>query len=108
MFDARDLAHRHGLAGQQGFIGLQILGPEKDGIGRNAIAFGKDDNIAAHDVAAGDPQASSVANDQSARGGEVAQCLQHALGAGLLHHGDHDRHRREGDEDDRFLQVAER
>ena len=103
-----DLAHRHGFAGQGRFVGLQILATQKNGIGRHPVAFGKNDEVAPHDVAAGDPPALAVANDERAGAREVAQRFQHALGPRLLHHGDHDRHGREGDQDDRLLQVAER
>ena len=49
----------------------------------------------------------AVANDQRARAGQIAQRLQHTLGARLLHDGDHDRHRGEGEQDERLLQIAE-
>ena len=90
-----------------GFVGLQILQLQENGVGRHPVAFGENDEVAPHDVAAGDPPALAVANDERARAGEIAQRFQHALGARLLHHGDHDRHGREGDQDDRLLQVAE-
>ena len=103
-----DLAHGHGFAGQGRFVGLQILALQEHGVGRHPVAFGKDDEVAPHDVAAGDPLALAVANDERAGAREIAQRFQHALGARLLHHGDHDRHRGEGDQDDRLLQIAER
>ena len=103
----RDLAHGYGFASQGQFVGLQILALQQHRVGRNPVSLGKDDEVAPHDVAAGDPLALTVANDQRAGAGEVAQCLQNALGARLLHHGDHDRHRGEGDQDDRLLQIAE-
>ena len=90
------------------FVGLQILATEENGIGRYPVAFGENDEIAPHDVPAGDPPALAVANDERTRAREVAQRFQHALGPCLLHHGDHDRHGREGDQDDRLLQVAKR
>ena len=89
------------------FVGLQVLTLQEDGVGRNPVALGKDDEVAPHDVPASDPLALAIANDKRTGAGEVAQRLQNALGAGLLHHGDHDRHGGEGDQDDRLLQIAE-
>jgi hypothetical protein len=81
---------------------------QKDGVGRHPVALGQNDEVTSHDVPTGDPPALAVANDERAGAREVAQRFEHALGPRLLHHGDHDRHRREGDQDDRLLQVAER
>ena len=40
------------------FVGLQILATQEDGIGGHPVAFGENDEVAPHDVAAGDPLAS--------------------------------------------------
>ena len=103
-----DLAHGHGLARQQRFIGLQVVTLNEHCVGRHPVALGKHDEIATHHLPAGDSFALAIANDQRTRTGEIAQRLQDALGAGLLHDRDHDRHGREGEQDERFLQVAER
>ena len=103
----RGLAHGYGFASQGRFVGLQILALQQHRVGRNPVSLGEDDEVTPHDVAAGDPLALAVANDERTGAGEIAQCLQNALGAHLLHHGDHDRHRGEDDQDDRLLQIAE-
>ena len=102
-----DLAHGNGLARQQRFIGLQIVALDERCIGRHAVALGQHDEIATHHFPPGDAFALAVANDQRTRAGEVAKRLQHAFGAGFLHHRDQDRHGGEGEQDDGFLQVAE-
>ena len=66
------------------------------------------DQIAAHHFPTGDALAHAVADNERARARQVAQGLQHALGARLLHDGDDDGERGEGEQDERFLQVAER
>ena len=38
-----NLAHRYGLARQQRFIGLKIVGLHHHGVGGNAVAFGEHD-----------------------------------------------------------------
>ena len=59
-----DLAHRHGFPSQGRFVGLQIGALLEKGIGRHPVAFGENDEVAAHDVAAGDPLTLAVANDE--------------------------------------------
>ena len=104
---ACNLAHRHRLPRQQRFIGLKIAGLHQHGVGGNAVAFGEHDQIAARHLAAGDALARAVSDHQRAGAGEVAQCLQHALGARFLNDGDHHRHDRESEQDERFFQVSE-
>ena len=103
-----DLAHGHGLAGQQRFIGLQVVTFARERVGRNPVALRKHDEIAAHHLPAGDAFALAIANDQRTRAGQVAQRLQNALGAGLLHDGDQDGHCCEDEQDECFLQVSQR
>ena len=45
----------------------------QDRIGRHPVALGEEDDVAAHDLAAGDALAITVADDQGARAGQVAQ-----------------------------------
>ena len=40
--------------GQQRFVGLQIVASTQHRVGRHAIALGEHDEVAAHDLAAGD------------------------------------------------------
>ena len=85
-----DLAHGHGLTRQQRFIGLQVVTLNEHRIGRHPVSLRKHDEIATHHLPAGDAFALAIANDQRTRAGKVAQRLQNALGAGLLHDSDHD------------------
>jgi hypothetical protein len=104
----RALADRNGFAGQEGFVALQVGAMPQDGIGGYAVAFGENDRIAAHHLAAGDTPPLAVADHQGARARQVAQGFQHALGAGLLHDGDADRQHGENEQNDRLLDVTER
>jgi hypothetical protein len=76
-------------------------------VGWNAVAFGQDDQVAPHHVASGDALARAVADDQGTRAGEIAQGLQHPLGAGLLDDGNGDGDVGEEQQDDRFAEIAE-
>lgn len=82
------LAHRNGLACQQRLVGLQIQRVDKRSVGGNPIAFSEHDEITTGDVAPGDTPALAAADHQGPRAGQVAQRLEHTLGAGLLDHGD--------------------
>ena len=104
---ARPLAHRHRFARQQRFICLQVAAAKQDRVGGDAVALGQHDQIAAHHLAPGDAPLHAIANDQRAWAGQVAQRLQHALGARLLNHRDHHRHGREAQQDQRLMQAAE-
>jgi hypothetical protein len=74
---------------------------------RHPVSLPEHDEIAPDHLPAGDPFALAVANDQGTGAGQVAQRLQNPLGAGFLDHGDHDRHCREDEQDECFLQVPE-
>jgi hypothetical protein len=102
-----DLADRDRLPRQQRLVDLQIAALDEHGVGRDAIALGQDDEIAANDLAPGDARALPVADHERARAAQVAQRLEHALGARFLHDRDEDGHRGERDEHDRFLQAAD-
>ena len=56
---------------------------------------------------AGDAQTHAIADHQGARARQIAQGLQHALGAGLLNDGDDNGDQREGEEDQGLLQIAQ-
>ncbi len=60
----------------------------KESVRRDAIPLPQHDEIAAHDLAAGDAVALAATHDKRAWTGKIAQGLENALGACLLHHGD--------------------
>jgi len=62
----RQLGHRHGLAGEQGLVHLQ-LALHKPRVGGNPVAFMQHQQVAAHHVAPGDPLLLAVAQHQRAR-----------------------------------------
>jgi hypothetical protein len=49
--------------------------------GRHAVAFGKNDKVAAHHLGAGNAFLHAVADHQGARTGEITQAFEHLLGA---------------------------
>ena len=102
-----NLAHRHGLAGEQQFIALQIMRREHGRIGRHAVAFGKNDEVAAHHFGAGNAFLDAVADHERARAGQIAQAFEHPLGAGFLNDGDQNRGAGKNAEHDSFLEIAE-
>ena len=57
---------------------------EHDGVGRDAVALGEHDEVAAHDLAARDAPPPAVADDERARARQVAQRLERPLGLPLL------------------------
>jgi hypothetical protein len=84
----RGLPHRHRFSGKQRLVHTQIDGASQDGVGRHAISFGEDEDVASSDLAAGDTTANATPNDQSAGAGQVAQCVQSPLCPALLDDGD--------------------
>jgi hypothetical protein len=56
---------------------------------------------------AANASALAVSNDEGARTGEVAKSVEDALGAALLDDRNRNRHGREHEQDDGFLQVAQ-
>ena len=54
----------------------------------DAVALGEDDEVAAHDLAAGDAPLHAVADDERPWAREVSQRFQRSLGAPLLDDGD--------------------
>ena len=92
-----DLAHRHRLAGQQRFVGHQVVAFDQDGVRRHPVALGEQQHVASNHIATGDPLRLTVADNPGTRTGQVAQCLQCPLGLALLiqREAQHDQHRSE-------------
>ena len=80
----RLLVHGHGFAGQQRFIDGEIRRLVKLHVGRDAIAFGQQDDVAVDEFPAGDARFAAGAQHPRAGAGKIAQRLQRALGAALL------------------------
>ncbi len=101
------LAHRHGFAGQQRLVGLKIVGGAQHRVGRNAVAFRKQDDVAAHHLAARNAPVGTVADHQGARAGQVPQGFQHALGPAFLDDGDADRGAGKEEKEQRLFQASQ-
>lgn len=107
-FAARELAHRHRLAGEQRLVDQEIVGLQQHRVGGDAVTLRQHHDVSARYLAPRNAFADAVADHQGTRAGEIAQRLQHAFGACFLNHRDHHRQRGEDQQDDRFLQIAER
>ena len=70
-----------------------VLALEKPGIGWDPVTFAEHDEISPNDLTARYPLAFTIAYDQGARAGEVAQCFKDALGTRLRDDGYADRRR---------------
>ena len=64
--ELHDLPDRRGFAGEQRFVGEQVVGFEERCVRRNAIAFGQNDHVAARHFPARYPLALAVADDERA------------------------------------------
>jgi hypothetical protein len=105
---AAALLHRERFAREQRFVEREPGIRDEMRVGRHAIALAEDDKIAARHVGPGDAPRLSVAHDESARAGQVAQRLERALGLPFLQHRDrHDDQDRRG-EHQGLVKVAER
>src|SRR5262249_57245396 len=76
-------------------------------IGRYAVAFGKDHQVAPDDVDAGNAFLDAVADHKRPRAGQIAQTFEHALGAGFLNDGNEDRGAGKKPEHDSLFEIAE-
>jgi hypothetical protein len=79
-----NLADRHRLTGQQRLISLDLMRRYELRIRWNAIAFRHNDDIARHDLAAGNPALYAVTDDESPWTGKVAQTLKNTLRLKIL------------------------
>ncbi len=106
-FRAQGLSHRNGFAGQQQFIGFQILARDQGRIRGHAVTLVQDDEVATDDFTSRNAFSLAIPEHERARACQVAQCIEHALAAGFLHDGDDDRGRSQRDDQQRFLEIAE-
>ena len=107
MPDSGRLPHRDRFAGQQRFIDQEIAGGSENSVRRHTVAFQDDHGIATDDLAARDALAHAVANDQGPRAGHVAQRVEDALAAQLLHHGDRYRDGGKDQQHEGFSEIAQ-
>jgi hypothetical protein len=70
-------------------------------------AFREENDIAAHDLATGDAPAFAVSDDERARAGQIAQPLQNLFGAFFLDDRNRDDDGDEGEQHQRFAEIAE-
>ncbi len=89
------LVHRQGLAGEQGLIGLQVVGLDQHAVSGHAVPFQQHHEVARHQLLGIDALSLAIADDQGPGAGQVLEGVQRPLGAPLLHQGDahhgHDR-----------------
>ncbi len=102
----RPLVHRHGLAGEKGFIRRE-LALKQLSVCCDTVAFVQHEQVAAHHIASCDARLLSVADHQRARRREIAQRLQGALRLAFLGQGDANDHEHEGKEENGFGLVAQ-
>jgi hypothetical protein len=106
-FRARMLFHRRGFAREQRFVHGERVVLEQPHVRGHAVAFAQQHHVAAHHLGPGNAALDPVAHDQRARAREVAQRLQRALGAPLLHHRDGDDHDDGGREHQRLDAIPQ-
>ena len=92
------LGHGHGLTGEQRLVHLQ-LAVEQHCVSSDAVALVQYEQVLAHHLAPGDTLLYPVADDQGTRCGQIAQRLQRALGAALLHQCDANDHEDEAEQE---------
>ena len=97
------LSNRHGLAGKKQFVDQQILAFEERRIRRNAIAFGKNDNVAARHFPSRYSLTLAIADDERTRARQISKRLQDPFGARLLNDSDDDREIGEHEQDQRLM-----
>ena len=100
------LGHRDRLATEHGFVTGQLMGLQQQAIGRHAIALGQQQDIAAHHLRRRDTLRLAISDHQRTRAGQIAQRLQHTLGAALLQQGDGHDDDHEAEQDQRLPAVA--
>ena len=74
---------------------------------RDAVAFGKDDEVSTDDFGAGNALLNAVADHECTWAGRIAQAFEHALGTGFLNDGDQDRGARKNAQHDGLFEIAE-
>jgi len=79
---------------------------EHSRVRRHAIAFGKNDKVAAHHRGAGNAFLITVADDERTRTGQIAQAFENTLGTRFLNDGDQNRGARKNAEHDGFPEIA--
>ena len=89
------------LAGEQGFINVEIAGFDQPGIGRHQIARREQNDIAGYDLRRRDVDRLSVAQRLGGKRNLLAQPLSSVLGLALLRHvEDHGHEHDDGDDDE--------
>ena len=99
-------AHRHGLAGEQRFVHIDLTAHQLR-IGGNAVAFMQHQQVAHHHVAPGDALFAAVADHQCTRRGEITQRFERALRLALLRQRDADHHEYKAEQKQRLALIAQ-
>ena len=101
------LAHRQGLAGEQGFIDHQVVALQHQTIGSDAVTLLEHEQVTTHHLASGNAQTGPITDHQGARTGQIAQGFEQAFGLVLLKHRDAHRDEHKGKQHGRVAAIAE-
>ncbi len=102
-----DLAHRHRLPGQKGFVHREVRARGDPPVGRHPVPFHQQDEIPADHLLARNPRPLAAPDDQRAGTGKVPQSFQRAFGPALLDKADPDDQTYGADQQEGFPEVAE-
>ena len=103
----RRLANRYGFPRQEGFVHREVRARQEQGVGRDAVSLGEDQQVVPDHLPSRDSPPLPVADDQGPGAGEVAQRLQGALRLPFLVQGDPHHDEDEAEEHQRFLHVSQ-
>jgi hypothetical protein len=101
------LAHGQRFTGEHRFVDLHVIAHDQRAVGRHAVAFADDDDVAPHHFPTRDAHLLRIADDQRAWTGQVAQRRERALAAPALDEGDRDRQRGERQQQARLGELAD-
>lgn len=104
---AGTLADRDGFAGQQRLVDQQRVRLEQQGIGRDAVAFRQNDEVAPHHLGGRNAHGAAVAHDGGRGRAHVAQCLERALRAAFLEQGHAEQEHHHRQQDDALARFAQ-
>ena len=102
-----EFLHRQRLAREQRFVDLHIGAAQQNGIGRNAIAFGQQQDVATDHVGAGDALRLAIAQHARTRARHVTQSGQRVFGLALLVQRQRQHHQHQAKQDHALLQIPE-
>ena len=94
----RHLPDRNGLSGQQRLIRRKVDASAQETVRRDAVALGKDDEVAPHHFAPCDAPMHAITDDEGPGARQISQRLQGSFRAPLLDDGDGHDHEHEAEQ----------